>query len=207
MTTHSKIVSIKNYLQSKKKSKMFFLIIVAGAATGLILWNFYVENAANLDVKIPDSKNILFNKSWPIAVTTAQIENEFEKSDNKPILFYVYTTWCPSCTKSFPIINEIAREFQNTELQVIILAVDREVNPINLRNYLGKFGDIYFQPRFLLFRDGFLDFMHKKNARYNNHIPFTMLFSRNGEVITKFAGVKSKNFLRNKIIKELYPSE
>ena len=73
-----------------------------------------------------------------------------------------------------------------------------------LKNYLGKFGDYYFQPRYLAFKDGFLEFLNKKNINYTSRIPFTVLISRDGEVKMKYAGGKSKNYLRNKIIKELY---
>lgn len=183
---------------------MFFFTLAVGAVLGLMLWNVFVDNIANLDVEIPQSKNITFNQEVPIPMTTAQVANEFEKSDGKPILFYLYTTWCSTCAKNFPVFNEIAREFQNTDLQVIALSIDREHSEQELKAYLGKFGDLYFQPRFLAFREGFLEFLQKKNIRYNNRIPFTVLISRDDEVVTKFVGSKSKKYLRNKVIRELY---
>jgi len=205
-----KVISLTKYKNSQKlkkigeSKKMFFLVISIGAAFGLFLWNHYVENAATLDVKIPESKNIVFNDKLPIAMTTTQIANEFENADGKPILLYIYTTWCKVCVKNFATINEISREFQNTDLQIISLAIDRNLDPTTLQAYLGKFGDVYFQPRFLAFKEGFLEFLHKKNINYTNRIPFTVLISRDGEVVTKFSGTKNKNFLRNKIIKEFY---
>ncbi len=214
---NKKIISLELYKKSKAKTllknlpnklnkiiKMLFFAIVLGSITGLLCWNYFVEDVANLDVKIPQSKNITFNQNSPIAMTTAQVANEFEKADNKPIILYIYTTWCRVCSKNFETINEIAREFQNTDLQIITLAVDRDMNPQDLSNYLNKFGDFYFQPRYLAFKEGFKDFLQKKNINYNNYIPFTVLISRDGEVVTKFSGSKNKNYLRNKIIKELY---
>lgn len=183
---------------------MFFLVIVIGTVTGLLLWHHFVDNISQLDVQIPESKNITYNEEAPLPMTTAQIANEFEKADGKPILLYIYTTWCKVCSQNFPTINEITREFQNTELYVITLAIDRDIEAEQLQNYLANFGNVYFQPRYLSFKEGFLEFLLKKNIRYNNRIPFTALISRDGEVITKFSGAKNKNFLRNKIIKELY---
>jgi thiol-disulfide isomerase/thioredoxin len=181
---------------------MFFLTIFIGAALGFALWHYFVDNIAALDVQIPESKNISFSDHHPISMTTQQVADEFEKADNKPILLYIYTTWCGVCKKNIPIINEIAREFQNTDLQVISLAIDRGIDEQTLKIYLDSYGDIYFEPRYLSFKEGFLEFLKKKDINYTNRIPFTVLISRNGEIVTKFTGAKSKNYLRNKIIRQ-----
>ena len=209
-----KIISLNHYKKAQKNSfvkkkikenfKMLFFIISFGAFTGGLCWNHFIANAANFDVQIPRSKNISFNNEEPILMTTAQVANEFEKADNKPILLYIYTTWCKICAQNFPVINEISREFQNTNLQVITLAVDRNMTPQRLSEYLNRFGDFYFEPRYLGFKEGFVDFLQKKNIKYNNYIPFTVLISADGRVITKYSGAKNKNYLRNKIIRELY---
>jgi len=183
---------------------MLFFVMMIGALCGLLSWQYFVENVARLDVKIPQSREIAFNSTTPLAMTTAQIANEFEKNDGKPILFYIYATWCKICSKNFSTINEISREFQNTDLNVITLAIDREMSEQELSDYLNQFGNFYFQPRFLAFKDGFKEFLSKKNIRYSGYIPYTVLMSRDGEIITKFSGTKSQNYLRNKIIKELY---
>ncbi len=193
---------------SKKKSenifKMLFFTMLIGGLIGAFCWRYFIENAALTDIEIPESKNITFNHLEPISMTSSQVANEFEKSENKPILLYIYTTWCKVCSTNFPTINEIAREFQNTELRVITLAIDRNIDSNSLQEYLNERGDVYFEPRFLAFKEGFIEFLKKKNVAYNNRIPFTVLLSKEGEVITKFSGEKSKNYLRNKVIKELY---
>ena len=203
----NKIIDINQYRQNNKKDskKMLFLSIIIGLSIGLILWKYLVENIANYDVKIPQSLNIKFNDKQPIGMTTAQVAVEFENFDDKPILLYIYTTWCGVCSKNFEVFNEISREFQNTDLKVMALAIDRNLESQKLSNYLNNFGDVYFQPNYLLFKDGFMEFLLKKNIKYSGHIPFTVLISSNGEVITKYTGVKNKNYLRNRIIKELYP--
>jgi peroxiredoxin len=202
-----KIISIKNHRKKHqphfKNRKMLFLTILAGALLGLASWHFFVENVANLDVQIPPSQNITFNNKQPIALTTAQIADKFEKSDGKPILLYIYTTWCKICSQNFPNINELAREFQNTNLEVITIAIDRDVDGAYIQQYLNRFGEVYFQPNFLTHKSGFIEFLQKHQIKYSGRIPFTALISKDGEVLAKFTGVKNKNYLRNKIIKEL----
>ncbi len=183
---------------------MLFFVIAVGITVGLVVWNYYVENVSHLDVTIPSSKNITFNNEQAMAMTTAQIANEFEKYDNKPILLYLYTTWCESCKKNFTTFNEIAQEFQETELHVMALAIYRDLTETALQADLNQHGAIYFYPRFLAFKEGFKDFLKQKQINYEGRIPFTVLIGHDGKIITKYAGVKNKNYLRNKIIRELY---
>ena len=183
---------------------MLFFVIAVGITVGLVVWNYYVENVSHLDVKIPSSRNITFNNEPAMAMTTAQIANEFEKYDNKPILLYLYTTWCESCKKNFTAFNEIAQEFQETDLHIIALAIDRDLTDAALKADLNQHGEVYFHPRFLAFKEGFKDFLKQKQISYEGRIPFTVLIGRDGKIITKYVGAKNKNYLRNKIIRELY---
>ena len=67
-----------------------------------------------------------------------KITNILENSKVKPVLLYIYTNWCKTCVKNLPTINEIAREFQNTELEVLTLAIDRDMTKAQLKNHLQK---------------------------------------------------------------------
>jgi len=203
----NKIIGIQKYQKKQLNSrKMLFVSMLVGLVVGLILWKYFVENIANYDVKIPLSSNINYNNIEPKALLASDLAIEFEESDNKPILLYIYTTWCQACSKNYPIINEIAREFQNTELKVLAIAIDRNLEPQKLKQYLNNYGDNYFIPNYLSSKNGFVELLNKKNIKYNGRIPFVVLLSRSGEVGMKYSGVKNKNYLRNKIIKELYPN-
>lgn len=208
-----KIVNIKDYYKKKSSynkllnsKKMLFISILIGLFVGIFLWKYFVENIENSDVKIPTSNNIKYNDIEPLGITTKDIIAMFENNDHKPILLYFYTTWCGVCTKNFQNINEIAREFQNAEFKIAAIAIDRNLDNEKLRNYFNALGDLYFPLNYLQTKEGLIDFLAQKKISYKGHIPFTMLFSARGELITSYVGAKRKSYLRNKIIKELYPN-
>lgn len=202
---NEKVTYLSDFKQSKQKKerKMLLMVIIIGIVVGLICWRYFIENMAQLDIDFPESKNITYNSQRPIAATATSIANEFEQNDGKPILLYLYTSWCSACKHNFEIFNEIAREFQNTQLHVIALAIDRDIDDTALQTYLNEQGDLYFQPRYLAFKEGFKEFLKQKNIAYEGRIPFTVLINRDGQIVAKYVGVKSKNYLRNRIIKEL----
>lgn len=199
----NKVVSIKKY-QKNKGNKMLFIIIIFSFMAASLIWKYKIEEQSLLDVEIPKSSEIFYNNQTPIASTTAQIMAEFDKHEGKPVLFYIYTTWCGVCKKNFATINEIAREFQNTDLKVIAIAIDKDLEGQKLMEYLDSFGNFYFEPVFLSHKEGFAEFLHKKGIKYRGVIPFTTLIGGDGRVKAKYNGVKSKNYLRNKVVKELF---
>lgn len=195
-----KKTKIQKIIEAKR---MLFLVIIIGSIVGMLLWNYFIENVAQIDVTIPQSQNITYNNEIAKALRSDDLSNEFENSANAPILLYIYTSWCSTCKKFTPIINELSREFQNTDLKVLAIAIDKDLSSNELNEFLNKYGDVYFEPKYLYSKEGFMSFLKNKGVRYNKRIPYSVLFSVDREVIASFSGVKSKNYLRNKIIKEL----
>lgn len=204
----NKVISINKYRKNKfhklKENKMLFLIILISVILALLIWRKYVEEKAYLDIAIPESNNIFYNNQNAIASTTSQIAEEFQKNEGKPILLYIYTTWCGICKKNFKIINEIARSYQNTDLKVIAVAIDKDMEGQRLLNYLDSYGNFYFEPRYLAFKEGFRDFLKQKGIRYRGVIPYTALISASGKVKMKFSGVKQEDYIKIQINKELF---
>lgn len=184
---------------------MLFISITLAIVIGCIIWKFTIENLDLNDVEIPKSANINYNQQPPIALNVDLINKEFENNQNHVIMLYLYTTWCQVCNKNFEVINEIAREFQNTNFKIIAVAIDRNTDPEAFANNIKNLTNLYFPAYYLADRNGFIDFLKNKKVNYNNRIPFTIIFNSNQKIISKFAGIKSKNYLRNKIIKELFP--
>jgi thiol-disulfide isomerase/thioredoxin len=179
---------------------MIITIILISALLATIIWKYAIQDPA-INLQIPESDNKTFNHS--IAIAPNDILSQIESASGKPILLYIYTTWCGICKQQFPTINEMARKFQNTDLKVISVAIDRNIDANALNNYLEFYQNIYFKPEYLVYNDGLEDLLKSKNIRYNKIIPLTVLLNRNGAVVTRFTGAKSENYLNRKIIKTL----
>ena len=187
-----------NQFRNFKKAKMIAAILIIVAILSITIWNNILNKELD-NIKIPESANKTYNSIE--AISPGDIISEIDNGKNSPILLYIYTTWCGVCKKQLPVINEIARKFQNTDLKIIAVAIDKNIDEAAFINYLQLYNKIYFPPKYLPYNDGFADLLLKKNIKYNKKIPFTALLNRDGEVIDQFTGYKSQKFLNHQIIK------
>ncbi len=179
---------------------MIVAILIIVAVLSMIIWNNIVNGEAD-NFKIPESNNKTY--THPIAISPSDIINQIDNHKGKPILLYIYTTWCSICKQQLPSINEVSRKFQNTDLKVISVAIDKNIDDASLQNYLQFYQNIYFQPQYLVYSDGLGDLLIKKGIKYNKIIPLTVLIDRDGSIKFRFTGYKSTQSIARKIIKTL----
>ena len=179
---------------------MIATILIVVACLSTIIWGYFVQNSA-VNLPIPESENKTYSE--PLAIAPSDIITQIEANAGKPILLYIYTTWCGVCKQQFPVINEVARKFQKTDLKVISVAIDKNIDAKNLINYLEYYKNTYFAPEYLIYNDGLGDLLKQKNIKYNKIIPLTVLIDRDGEIIFRFTGYKGENYITRKILKTL----
>lgn len=179
---------------------MIVTILIVVSILSIIIWNNVINQELD-NVKIPESNNKTYNH--PTAISPSDIINQIENNKGRPTLLYIYTTWCSICKQQFPVINEISRKFQNTDLKVMSVAIDKNMDDANLQNYLQYYQNIYFQPQYLVYSDGLGDLLDKKGIKYNKIIPLTVLIDRDGSIKTRFTGYKGEKSLARKIVKTL----
>ncbi len=193
-------IVILNKIKNLKRAKMIVAILILVAISSVIIWN-NILNKETDNFKIPESNNITYHN--PIAISPSDVVNQIDNQKGKPVLLYIYTTWCSICKQQLPTVNEISRKFQNTDLKVISVAIDKNIDDAALKNYLEYYQNIYFQPQYLVYSDGLGDLLAKKGVKYNKIIPLTVLIDRDGSIKTRFTGYKSTKSLASKIIKTL----
>jgi thiol-disulfide isomerase/thioredoxin len=193
-------IIILNKIKNLKRAKMIVAILILVAISSVIIWN-NILNKETDNFKIPESNNTTYHN--PIAISPSDVVNQIDNQKGKPVLLYIYTTWCSICKQQLPTINEISRKFQNTDLKVISVAIDKNIDDAALKNYLEYYQNIYFQPQYLVYSDGLGDLLSKKGVKYNKIIPLTVLIDRDGSIKSRFTGYKSAKSLARKIIKTL----
>jgi thiol-disulfide isomerase/thioredoxin len=186
--------------KKNKQLKMIIIILIITIISSSLLWKYFIENPS-IQLEIPESENYTYSK--PVAITPNDVVNQIESFAGKPILIHIYTTWCGICKKQMPIINEMARKFQNTDLKVIAVAIDHNIDSESLKTYLQYYKNIYFEPQFLVYNDGLTDLLAQKNVKYNRVIPLTVLLNRQSQVEFRFTGYKKEGYINRKIIKSL----
>ncbi|MCE3255015.1 MAG: thioredoxin [Rickettsiaceae bacterium] len=179
---------------------MIAAILIVVTILSTIIWNRFIQNP-NANFYIPESDNKTYHQ--PESATPSDVISQIENNLGKPVLLFVYTTWCGVCKQQLPIINEMARKFQKTDLKIISVAIDKNIDAAGLIDYLQYYQNIYFPPQYLLYTDGLGDLLKQKNIKYNKIIPLTVLIDREGEIETRFTGNKSEHYLNSKIIKTL----
>lgn len=189
-----------NKIKNFKRAKMIATILILVAGLSTIIWRSFVQDYDH-NMPIPESDNRSYTEPLPIA--PSDIVNQIESNAGKPILLYLYTTWCSVCKEQMPVINEISRKFQKTDLKVIAVAIDKNIDAKNLSNYLEYYKNIYFPPQYLIYNDGLADLLKQNNIKYNKIIPLTVLVDRSGEVEFRFTGYKGENYIARKIMKTL----
>lgn len=195
------LINLQDFQNHKQRKKMIALILISSLLLGILIWNYFIENPPIPNIKIPESQNITYNVDDFSTITPSDIINEIEHNKGKPILLYLYTTWCSICQSYLPTINEMARKFQNSDVLIFTVAIDRNINHQLLATHLNSYGKIYFKPNYLLYQDGLGDLLKNKGIKFDKVIPLTILIDRNGNVVKQFTGPKSENFLNRKIIK------
>lgn len=183
--------------------KMIVIILIFVLGLAIFIWNKSSEQDAINHFQIPESNNITYETGIIKSVSPSDILNELESNIGRPILLHLYTTWCSVCKKQLPEINELSRKFQNTDLKLIVVAIDKNITTEDLTSYLNYYGNIYFEVRHLVYSDGLAELLKQRSIPYDKKIPFTVLISQSGEVVNRFNGYKNKNYLQKRIVKLL----
>lgn len=195
----------RNNKKNKKVSNMVVVIAIIAAILAVFVWNNFISDATYDNVQIKESDNITYDILQLKETNPFDLISQIEKSslENSPVLLHFYTSWCGVCKKELPVINEIARKYQNTDLKVIIVVVDKELTKEKAISTLEDFEKVYFQGQYILDRNGLKELLEDRSISFRSRIPFTAIIGRDSKVIDQFSGFKNQEFIEKRIMKSL----
>ncbi|MFN3134481.1 MAG: TlpA family protein disulfide reductase [Candidatus Kryptonium sp.] len=120
--------------------------------------------------------------------------NLYELLKNKVILVNFWATWCGPCVKEIPDLIKIKEEFGEQNFEIIGVSIDRAISPVfefskNVRiNYI-------------LIHDPEAKLLEAFGGSVG--IPTTYLIDKNGKIVNKYIGARTKEVFVNDIKKIL----
>ena len=181
---------------------MIIVIIFISAIFALITWNILNNH---VEIEIPESDNISYDSSVIQNLSASDVITFIENNErnSNPVLIYLYTSWCGICKKQLPEINAIANKFQNTDLKILAIAIDKDGDKGNIIEHLERINNLYFKPFYIGNRSNFKESLQTKSIKFNNKIPFLILIDRNSDIINQSSGYKKFKYLNRKVMKLL----
>lgn len=185
---------------------MLILVALIAAIFAIILYNKIQESNKYNSYQITLSDNHFYSSKDISAMASNEIIAVIDEAQihKKPVLLYFYTSWCKYCQKQLPIINELARKFQNTDLKILFINVDRDASYSNTESHLSSLEKVYFKPYFLSNKSNFLELLRTKSISFKGTIPFFSLIGRDSAIIFQKSGYRSLKFLNKNAMKALF---
>ena len=113
----------------------------------------------------------------------------------KVIILNFWATWCPPCRTEIPHFVELYDTYKDEGLVIIGIDVDPTETPDVLKPFAAQYGIIY--PLLLGTK--------QVESQYGGiqSIPTTFIIDRNGDIIQKYIGSRSKSVFEQEILKLL----
>ena len=181
--------------------KMFIIVFVAGFV-GLLFWHIISQEDTEKAKYNPNINAKTFAKENARGIIANDLINEIKNYRNKkPVLIYLYTTWCNACIGQFADFNTIAHNMQNSNLQIYSIIIDRNITLDQTIQHLASKKSLFFQPYFLTSKDGFIEFIERSGGNYNGGVPFFIIINTDGKISWQKYGTASYNKIVTQITK------
>lgn len=120
------------------------------------------------------------------------------KFHGKPLLVSFWATWCEPCQDEFPVIVQLAKEYEPRGLSVIGVSLDNDADMHLVRRFLSRT------------RPGFRNYRQKPgidvdafyagvNPHWTGTMPETIFYTRDGQIAGALAGAQSRDTLERAI--------
>jgi len=136
--------------------------------------------------------------SDPQLIDLAGYKQAVSKYRGKPLLVSFWATWCEPCQDEFPVIVELAKQYEPRGLSVMGVSLDNDADMHLVRRFLAQT------------RPGFPNYRQKPgidvdafyqgvNPDWTGTMPETIFYQRDGRIAGALAGAQSRDTLEKAI--------
>lgn len=109
-----------------------------------------------------------------------------ESRRGKPLMVSFWATWCEPCREEYPMVVELARQYDGKGLVVMGVSLDEDAETGMVRRFLARAA-----PGFPNFRkkpgneEAFINFV---NPKWSGALPATLFYARDGRLVAQIVG-------------------
>jgi len=115
----------------------------------------------------------------------------------KPLLMTFWATWCEPCRDEYPMLNELAKEYEPKGLQVVGVNFDDEGDLILMRRFIARYKPIF--PNFRKKRGDEHGFTQAVWPQWNGALPASFLYDKDGNQVGRVLGAGTRETYENAI--------
>lgn len=115
----------------------------------------------------------------------------------KPLLITLWATWCEPCRDEYPMLNELAKEYEPKGLQVVGVNYDQDGDLILMRRFIARYKPIF--PNFRKKQGDETGFTQAVMPGWNGALPASVFYNKYGKQVNHVLGAGSRETYENAI--------
>lgn len=119
----------------------------------------------------------------------------------KPLMVTFWATWCEPCREEFPMVNELARQYQSKGLAVFGMDCDDDAEESLALRFLAKTQPVF--PNYRKKPGKEEEFINRVNPKWSGVLPATFFYDPEGRLIGELTGEQTRQAFVSAIEKTL----
>jgi len=116
-----------------------------------------------------------------------------QEHKGRPLLVTFWATYCEPCRDEYPMLNELAKQYEPKGLQVVGVSLDDDGDMILVRRFLARYKPIFPNYRNRPAEQAeFRAFTQSVMTGWNGTLPASFFYDRDGRQVGHFIGEKTR---------------